>query len=197
LCRPLVEMLSLACRPVAASHDVGTAIKLVRLLPPSKVIWSIRLTQYLARLSRSWCRASTAHHIVLFDQAFVQAVCSLAMLGQWTGEPILAQALDCVPNADLLIRVDAPPEVLKERLRDRKLKLGAIERLFEVGTENDLEWTRMIRRIQILLHERGREVVHVNSLDENSLAQAMNRIERRLIDNAGVKQAGMATQICG
>jgi thymidylate kinase len=190
--RPVVEMLSLACRPRAVSHDVATALKLVRLLPPSNVIWSIRLAQYLARLSHSWCRASAADHIVLFDQAFVQAVSSLVLLGRGGDEPLLAQALDCVPKPDFLIRLDAPEDVLETRLRDRGLHQGAIERLFESDIERNLRSARIIDRLDEVLRRRGRKVIRVNSLDRNSLTRAVRRIERKLIGAVGETQRGAA-----
>ncbi len=76
LTRPVVEMLTLARHPFVNSHDVSTAVNLIRILPPRNLVWSIRLSQYISRLSHSWYQASAAGHIVLFDQAYVQAVCS-------------------------------------------------------------------------------------------------------------------------
>src|SRR5689334_23315435 len=80
LSRPLGEMLTIARHPFANSRDVMTAVHLVRLLPPTSILASIKNAQYISRLSHSWHDKSRAAQVVLFDQGFVQAICSLALL---------------------------------------------------------------------------------------------------------------------
>jgi hypothetical protein len=106
-------------RPRGISRDLGTALNLIKVLPPSSMLSSVRLLQYMSRLSHAWFRASTMGKIVVFDQAFVQAVCSLALLCGVADEALISYALDFVPKPDLLVRLDAPVEVLEERLRSR------------------------------------------------------------------------------
>src|SRR5438105_10410423 len=77
---PFAELMTMTRHPFGIWQDVGTALTLIKILPPSSPLWSLRLGQYLSRLSRSWLNASSSGHIVLFDQAFVQAVCSLVLL---------------------------------------------------------------------------------------------------------------------
>src|SRR5438132_750558 len=71
LARPFAEMLEMARHPFTISQDVGTALTLIRMLPPSTALWSFRLAQYMSRLSRAWIQASNTGRIILFDQAFV------------------------------------------------------------------------------------------------------------------------------
>ncbi len=169
LMRPAIEVLALAHHPLAISRDVRRAVTLMELLPPKNMFWSMRMGQYIVRLSHAWQQASQADHIVLFDQAFVQAVCSLISHGRALDEASIAQALDYVPKPDLLVRLNAPHEILKARLRDRIWRQGKIERLFEPhqGTKPDL--IHIIDTVQELLRKRGQPVVRAASLDQDSL----------------------------
>ena len=95
-------------RPDATSDGVASA-HLVRMLRPTSLMWSFRLSQYLSRLSRSWRCASMSQHLVVFDQAFVQAVSSLMLLGRQEDETLVSRLLDrCPKAADLLIRLTHP-----------------------------------------------------------------------------------------
>src|SRR3982074_783196 len=49
--RPFAEMLTMARHPFTVSHDIGTALNLIKILPPISTIWSLRLAQYVSRLS--------------------------------------------------------------------------------------------------------------------------------------------------
>ena len=138
LIRPLAEMLTIASHPFTISQDVGTALTLIKILPPSSTLWSLRLAQYVSRLSRAWFQASNTGHIVLFDQAFVQAVGSLVLLCGVVDELLISRALDAIPKADLLVRLDAPTEVLEARLLHRQRLESRIERLLELDLPTSL-----------------------------------------------------------
>jgi hypothetical protein len=119
------------------------------------------------------------NHIVIFDQAYVQALCSLAVLRR-VDETVLAQALDFAPKADLLIRMSAPLEVVKSRLHDRTCRQGAIERMLERRLDVNLDFIQISDHLEQLLRSRGRPVVCVSSLDRQSLCEGVERIEQEL-----------------
>lgn len=179
--RPLFEMLTLARHPVANSHDVATALNLIRVVPPKNVTWSIRLSQYISRLSHSWYQARKVDHVVLFDQAYIQAVCSLAVMSSGIDDTRLELALDCVPNPDLLIHLDAPLEVLSARLRERRRRQGPIERMLEFDVERSVDSRRIIDRLDALLCMRGQPVARASSLDSGTLNESLVRIERLVL----------------
>jgi thymidylate kinase len=181
LSRPLGEMLTIARHPFANSRDVKTAVRLVRLLPPTGIFASIKNGQYLSRLSHSWHEKSGAAHIVLFDQGFVQAVCSLALVAGAATDLQVANALDYAPISDLLIRLDAPLELLKARLHDRRQLQGSIEQLFEADLSTSLASISMLDRLHALLRQRGRSVLRASSLDHRSLSASVNKIEREVV----------------
>jgi RecA/RadA recombinase len=180
LSRPLSEMLTIARHPFANSRDLKTAVHLVRLLPPTSIFGSIKNAQYISRLSHSWCEKSRAH-IVLFDQGFVQAVCSLALLAGAASDATIANALDYAPISDLLIRLEAPLELLSARLHDRRSLQSTIEQFLEPDLKRSLASISMIDRLHVLLLQRGRSVLSASSLDQRSLSESVNRIEKEVI----------------
>lgn len=181
LTRPLAELVSMILRPRAISRDLGTALTLIKILPPSNSLSSLRLLQYLSRLSHAWFRRSAIAHIVLFDQGFVQAICSLTLLCGVADEALISYALDLVPEPDLLIRLDAPTNLLEERLRDRHDLGGTIERLLELDVETSLSSRAVIDLLHELLRRKGRDVVSISSLNQASLAAAVEQMERQIV----------------
>jgi len=192
LTRPFAEMLTMARHPLTISQDVGTALNLIKILPPSSTIWSFRLTQYVSRLSRAWFQASSTGHIVLFDQAFVQAVCSLGLLCGMADELLIADALDAIPKSDLVIRLDAPTEILEARLRDRQRLESRIERLLELDLATNLKSLSIVNCVYELLRKRGRQVANAMSLDQHSLHEAVERIEKQITAQFSTEQMGAA-----
>jgi thymidylate kinase len=179
--RPLSEMLTIARHPFANSRDLKTAVHLVRLIPPTSIFGSIKNAQYISRLSHSWYEKSRAAHIVLFDQGFVQAVCSLALLAGAASDATIANALDYAPISDLLIRLEAPLELLSARLHDRRSLQSTIEQFLEPDLKRSFASISMIDRLHVLLLQRGRSVLSASSLDQRSLSESVNRIEKEVI----------------
>jgi broad-specificity NMP kinase len=180
LTRPLIELLSMILRPRGISRDLEIAFTLIKILPPPNTLSSLRLLQYMSRLSRAWFRSFPIVHIVLFDQAFVQAVCSLALLCGVADEALISYALNFIPEPDLLIHLDAPTELLEDRLRDRHHLGGKIERLLELDVETSLSSRGIVDLLHELLRRKGRNVVSISSLDQASLATAVEQMERHI-----------------
>src|SRR6266849_2145056 len=179
--RPLGEMLTIARHPFANSRDVKTAVHLVRLLPPANIFASMKNGQYISRLSHAWHEKSRAAHVVLFDQGFVQAVCSLVLLAGVANDTAIANALDYAPMSDLLIRLEAPLELLRARLHDRRRLQSTIGQLFEPDLKTSLASISMMDRLHDLLLQRDRSVLSASSLDQRSLGESVNRIEKEVI----------------
>jgi len=190
--RPFVETLSIARHPLANSRDVMTALQLVRLLPPANILASIKEGQYLLRLSHSWYDESRLARVALFDQGFVQAVCSLALLASGADDALIASALECAPKSDLLIRLNAPEDVLMARLCERHRSQSAIERFLELDLNRNLEAIRITERLYDLLRERGQPVTCASSLDQRSLRESVEQIEQQLVSKLATERAGAA-----
>lgn len=179
LTSPLVEMLTIARDPFANSRDFKTAVHLVRLLPPKSLMSSIKEMQYIFRLSHAWHEPSRVARVVFFDQAFIQVVCSLALRSEVASDAMIANALDYAPKSDLLIRLDAPLEVLEDRLQERRRSQSEIERLFELNVQS-LSWISMIDRLHRLALQRGQSVLSASSLDRRSLHETVKLIEKEV-----------------
>ena len=189
LTHPAIEMLTLARHPLVSAQHVRASSLLVRKFTRRTGIDSIREFQYLARLSYSWHRAANVNHIVIFDQAYVQALCSLAVRRR-VNETVLAQALDFAPKADLLVRMSAPLEVVKSRLHDRTCRQGAIERMFERRLEVNLDFIQISDHLEQLLRSRDRPVICVSSVDRQSLCEGVERIQQELKSKWGGELTG-------
>ena len=172
--RPVMEALAVARSPAHDAYDVATPAGLIGLLPPRNFAWSIRLHQYLMRLFRSW-EAAAARHAVLFDQAFVQAVASLALLCRAPDWMLVERALDAVPKPDALVLLTAPRSVLAARLTERHQRQGRMERLLELDLPTNLRTIGIIERLHGLLRERGRLVICVDSTGPDTLRDGVTR----------------------
>lgn len=177
LTRPLFELLAIAFQPSFISDDVRLTAGLLKILPPANIAVAIRLSQYILRLSHCWRRASTTRQVAVLDQAFVQLVCSLALLSRSVDPSLIAQALEFSPRADLFVRLDAPPPVLAARLRERIRRQSATERLFELDLETNLKSIGIIDQLDRLLRDRGHTVVRASSVDLPSLTDSVAAIE--------------------
>jgi broad-specificity NMP kinase len=181
LVRPMIE--SFAATPHAAteveSHPSG---ELIGRLAKGNVIQTLRLRQYLIRLNRKW-RAAEDATVTLFDQAFVQVICSSAQLNGTVTAELVAHALDAVPQADLLIRLTAPEEILAARLAERRRRQGRIERLLDRRANREAVW--VYDKIYELLRARGRSVITVDSTSHGSLMDGVDRVETIVVGRLG------------
>lgn len=179
--RAILEIVMIGLFAIARRRELTLVAKLMWVLPPRRAIWFMRLSQYILRLSRSWGRASDSERVVIFDQAFVQAVCSLALFNQAADENSLRRALDLVPRADVVIRLDAPSDLLRARLNERLRQEAVVERLFEADLRLNLEAIPIVEKIASLLGKSGQSITRVSSQDQSSLDQALGAIEEEIL----------------
>jgi thymidylate kinase len=160
---------------LSAQTDDMTA-NLMDLLPPRRLFWSVRYRRYLSLLSSSWKRASTSDRIVIFDQGFLTALCSLALLARSADRRMIERGLSLLPRPNLLIRLDAPRETLEARLRERLARQGAVERLFELDLQTNLEQIELANEVTHMLQEQGFGMMHVSCLNRRLLEEAVDQI---------------------
>lgn len=180
LARPVVELLTMTFHPFAYRNDLSTAASLLKALPPKNFLSSVRLSQYILRLSHSWHMASSSSHITLFDQAFIQAVCSLVLSHPPADEALIARALDVIPKPDLLIQLDASPDILAARLHNRQRFQSPVERMLEVDPETNSEEHPIFENLLALLRKRGQPVTCINSSDPGSLDDAVRKTSEQI-----------------
>lgn len=182
------EALSVALRPIGNATDLRVALGLISKLPPRNPLWTIKQAQYIVRLSHTW-RAFTARSpIVLFDQAFIQVICALLLLGGIPEDAVIADAINHLPRSDLLIRLVAPFEVIEGRLRARRSSQSGLEQLLEFSASTSLASIQIADRLTRILIEQGRTVLSVNSADQHTWAEGMNAAEELLRRRMNVLQ---------
>jgi len=180
----LAAPLSRAAKLVSASPILLSARSdeltrsLTDLLPPRNLLRTVRYRRYLSLLSRSWKMASTSDRIVIFDQGFMTALCSMALLVQPVDRGVMMRGLALIPRPNILVRLDAPRETLEARLRMRLGRQGAIERLFEFDLQTSLQQIETTSQVAQMLQEQGGRMINVNSLDRRLLEEAVDRIVR-------------------
>jgi len=162
---------------LGAQSDEITA-SLMDLLPPRTLLWSVRYRRYLSLLSRSWKMASTSDRIVIFDQGFLTALCSLVPLARSADRTVIMRGLELIPRPNLLIRLDAPRDILEARLRERLGRQGVVERLFEFDLHTSLLQIETTSEVAHMLQGQGFRMIDVRCLDRGLLEESVDRIVR-------------------
>lgn len=183
--RAFLRTLATVFQPRKHRQELRLSNTLIRALPPRSPVWMLRFWQYILRLSRCWKHNAQTSRVVIFDQAYLQAVCSLAAFTRGADDHTLADALEATPQADLVIRLDAPRELLEQRLRDRSEREPRMEQIFDAELNTNLATGPIADRIQTLLESRGGSIIQVSSLDSASLGAALDRIESEVARRIG------------
>lgn len=173
--------VAILCRPHQNAQGFRLAWDLLRLMPPKDVIWWIRLSQYVMRFSCVWSQShrNRPNHIVIFDQGFVQVACTLALFSEADAETI-ARAMSLRARSDLMIRFDAPTDMLATRLHKRVDEKPGMEKWFEADVQTFLKAKPIIDYVESLLAATGDSMICVDSLDQARLSEAIDIIEKAI-----------------
>jgi len=184
--RALVGPLSRAAKIFSAvaelrSQDVLGA-QLLALLPPRTPLWQLRNRRYLARLDRALVADRPLADVLILDQGYLSALCSLAALSGLAQavdvDGILMRGLDLISLADLVVWVETPRAALEERLRDRLARQSPLERLFELDLPTTMEQARLAETVGCLLRTRKRLVLEVLGFGRAQLDDAVLRASK-------------------
>ncbi len=184
--RPAREILASAHHLLGNSHEARTAETLLQMIPPPSFLWSVRLRQYIWRFSQAWYSCRDDPGIAIFDQAFVQLVCSLALLGSAANDKRFPSALDFLPRPDLLVRLEAPREVLKARLVERERRQSKLDQLLELDLSMNLRSIMIVDLAHELLKKRGWPVIAIRSAEPHMLDNGVERLAREVMERASV-----------
>jgi O-antigen/teichoic acid export membrane protein len=179
------------CRPISNARGLRLARELLRLMPPKSPIWWIRLGQYVVRFSCVWKRSHHPDHIVLFDQGFVQVVCSLALFSR-ADKKTIAHAISLRTPTDLLIRFDAPRELMERRLRRRVQEKPLMEKWLEPDVHTFLEIKPITDYVGSLLATDDRRTILINSLDTDIMQTALDQVEEEIAERVKMEKAARA-----
>lgn len=161
LMRPAMELLACAARARPGSRRGGIASRLLDLLPPTNPATSVRLRQYIERLESSWRLAERSDATVIFDQGFVQLICSLLLYVRSASPRSIEQAVGLIPKADQWIHVEAPRDLLQARLEARRRSQSWFERQFELDMETSLRSVEILEMLESILRRSDPRVGRV------------------------------------
>ncbi|TIR21944.1 MAG: hypothetical protein E5X34_15775 [Mesorhizobium sp.] len=157
--------------------------EIFELLPPKSDLWATRLKWHFELLIQVWNAALTSNETIsIFDQGMVQFVCSLVMFSGVTNQEKIERALDLVPKPNLLVRLQAPREILESRLRERQRHLGIVQRLLEVDLQTSLDNIRHITLVGELVESFGVPTISIDSSHASGRAAALDMIARDAIE---------------
>jgi hypothetical protein len=156
---------SRAAETLVAQQEACDAVNraVLRLLPPRNWLWRFRLRRYLRTLATSWARGHAAADIMVFDQGYTQALCSLVSLARKPDPSCVRAAIDLLPEPALRIGLTVPRDVLVARLNQRARDLTFRERILELNSETILEQDRICAALFEILDGRGKVVGSVTS----------------------------------
>ncbi|QPC91657.1 AAA family ATPase [Mesorhizobium sp. INR15] len=162
-------------------YEIKISAKLLNIMPPESIKWRARIWQYIIRLSRCWKQAQRSTNITIFDQGFVQAIGSLAMFNSAADDALIAQALQVAPQADLVVRIIVPRDVVETRLRARMTCEAAAERLLEVDIADNMNAFRVFDDIGEILVSAHRNIVSIQSIDQQSSSSGLRQVEEEIL----------------
>jgi hypothetical protein len=161
-----------------ASPNGRVANMLSQALPQGQILRSLRMRQYLLRLSNVWSQACGSQDIWIFDQAYIQAVASIALVQPSMTDESIVALLQAAPQADIAIRLEAPLGDLELRLGRRHRNLGRFGRLFEETSVGVREHTALAKRIDGLLQRLDRRALALSSVEDETFEVNIGIAER-------------------
>jgi thymidylate kinase len=159
----LLAPLSRAAKLFRAVLEAGSTdpvgARLRACFPPASAVMRLRNRRYLLRLARALAAPRPPGSVLILDQGYLSALCSMAARSGAARraeiEPVLAQALGLVPRADLVIWMETPAPLLQARLRERLARQPWAERVFEPDLAALAQQARLARALRGLLEARG------------------------------------------
>lgn len=148
----------------------------LQLLPPRSLASRIRYRRYLSILERTWANSKNSPGLTIIDQGYMSAISSLVLHGRPEHRVHIEDAIGMVPKADLIVCLDAPPEILRERISQRLGRQTRLERMFEVDLEDNLAQRDIVLDLKQRMMARNASMIEVSCLDQASLDRAVQRI---------------------
>jgi hypothetical protein len=118
--------------------------------------------------------------VILVDQGFVQAIASLVLLSGCRNEARIDRELAALPRPDLLIGLQTPTDVLRQRLAARLPAQGWMERWLELSLDQNLLFAAVIADLGTRLRRQGLAPVWLSSIDHDVIREIVERIEHIL-----------------
>jgi thymidylate kinase len=174
IARPVVQLIA-ARMTGDRTYDASTEA-LVGKLPHGHPVASLRMRQYLLRLATAWREAQGSERIAIFDQAYVQAMASILIAGGPAEREDVMNLVAIAPRADLVIRIDAPVEIVEDRLAHRAQAIGWMGRLFESKQGGPAAYADAVEKLEAGLKRNDRAIIPVHSVGTAELRAEAERV---------------------
>ncbi len=181
LMAPAYELIVNVAQRPADAGEAGVANALAHAMPRGQIFRSLRMRQYLVRLSNAWAQAARNRGIWIFDQAYIQAVASIVLVQPPMSDEAIAALLEVAPHSDLAIRVEAPEPVIESRLGQRRRQIGGGGRLFEEDGGDTVQQSALAEQIDRLLRQRDRPVLSLRSAGDELPDNCLDLAEQTII----------------
>ena len=163
LARPVRELALTAFGSTGRSETSIAAETLSSVHAGGRLIRRLRMWQYLTRLGAGWSQAAKSDDIWLFDQAYLQAIVSIAVANPYLTDQDLAALVELVPKSDLVVLLETASEEIQARLVRRRAQLGPIANFLEDRRSGVREQLVATARLSALLGGTGRPLLSLNS----------------------------------
>lgn len=167
--------------PRGLAKYLAISISMVRIIPPKKLIWRAWIWQHILKISHSWDEAEQSEEIIIFEQGYVQAVASLAIFNDAADNIAIARALKLTPVADFTLRVVLPRSIVETRLCERMKQEAPAERLLDADLETSMRAFGAFQDINDILVGTERNVVPVETLNDQSSLEGVRRVGRKIL----------------
>jgi thymidylate kinase len=169
-----------------AKELMDGTMQLLASLPPRR-LWlaGARYRLYLAGLDRSWRTAQRGTAISIFDQGYMSALTSLAYLNGTHDAALLGRLIAVLPQADLLVVLDTPRDILRSRIADRLKRQSALERMLELDLDGNLGQADVVKQVVALLDASGKGFLSCHCLDATSMSEAVQAISSAIVVETG------------
>lgn len=158
---------------------------LLATLPPKSLARKLRSRRYLTHLLQSWASARASGGVVIFDQGFLNALCSLALQSGGVERQSLERGLALAPIPDVLVRIDTSTELVRTRLQKRLHRLGFLERLFETDLEASLRQAEVAVTLDSLLAQLQRRSIRASWNDREEMTRVAGVMVAQIIADQG------------
>ncbi len=168
LLRPVKELALTAFRPTGSSETWIAADKLSSAHAGGRILRRFRMWQYLVRLGAGWSQAAKSNAIWIFDQAYLQAIVSIAVGNPHLADADLAALVELAPKSALIVRLETESDEIEARLVRRRAQFGPAGNLLEDWSGGVREQLAATARLGALLRASGRPMLSLNSRDDAS-----------------------------
>ena len=194
--RPVKELALAALGSTGRSETWRAADLLSSAHAGGRIVQRLRMWQYLVRLGAGWSQAAKSDDIWLFDQAYLQAIVSIAVANPYLTDPDLAALVELAPKSDLIVLLETASDEIQARLVRRRAQLGSIGNFLEdrSGIREQLAATA---RLSALLGATGRPMLSLNSHDHAACEAGVDLVMSEIGKSAIGPSSDTAEKPCG